>query len=199
MGILQRIFGGRETSVEDAPAHSPVSERSGTDRRPPAVEKIIALRGLRPLGNRKRLAWVEGKGLLMYAAIFGQQRQAEQYFQLMTGYARQNPPPLVAEIMVAYAPKTIYEEKYAFICPYPDPEKPAYREWVREAMLSCNDTLCQQNYFSGYGYDQVIPNLDHLIAWTILLPRDFDPDSPAGREMLADPPDGGFREVRLAR
>ncbi len=124
------------------------------------LKELIAKRGLRPLG-KKRLLWTEGKECLMYAAIFRDNRNAERYSELFASDAQKNPPPYMVETMVAYAPKTIYNEKFAFICPYPgEDSKAGYEEWAHEAMLTCNDTLRQENYFSGYPYESVIPNLD---------------------------------------
>ena len=162
------------------------------------LKELITKRGLRPLGNKKRLLWTEGKECLMYAAIFRDDRNAERYSELFASYAQKNPPPYVVETMVAYAPRTIYHEKFAFICPYPDEDSLAgYEAWAHEAMLTCNDTLRQENYFSGYSYEAVIPNLETILRWDVLLPRGFAFDSPAAQEMLTDPPDGGFKAVKM--
>jgi hypothetical protein len=182
MGFIARLLG-------KAPKHN--------------VKDLITQRGLRPLGNKKRLVWQDGEECLMYAALFRDRASAERYGRLFADYARQNPPPCAVETMVAYVTNTIYQEKFALICPYPDQDadqanRAAYGEWAHEAMLTCNETLRQHGYFSGYSYETILPKIEAVYSWDIYLPRGLALDSPAAQELLTDPPGGGFGQLKLA-
>ena len=201
MSILDKLFRKKQpivTIVKSTSSATSLPKQDASCEKREGIGALMAQRGLRPMGNRKRLMFADGMDCMMYAAIFRERSKAEQYSRLMADYALKNPPPFLIETMVAFAPKTPYNEKFAFICPYPGDDNPAYKEWAHNAMLTCNDTLRQENYFSGYSYNAVIPNLDSIISWDILLPRNFDINSPILQELLNDPPDGGFKAVKMA-
>jgi len=165
------------------------------------LEDLIVLRNLRPLGNKKRLLFVEGKGCNDYRAQFRDKVSAERYYQTFVSYAERNPPPVLIEVMAAYTPNTIYSEKYAFILPYFNVGvREDYQLWARGAIQTCTDVLRQHSYCSGNSYEYVPKSISAqgaVIKWTILPPRNFDLKSAEVQELLSDPPDLGFAAVKV--
>jgi hypothetical protein len=189
--------------VRNSPA--PIQQTSHTRPSVSDMQKkiaaIIAQRGLRPLGNRKRLASVEGQACNDYRAQFRDRASAELYFETFVGYAGRNPPPFVIEVMAAFTPNTIYSEKYCFILPYFNVGvREDYQQWARNAILACNDVQKQHSYCSGNSYEYVPRSIGAngaVFKWTILLPAGFDPDSAEGKELLSDPPELGYNVVNV--
>ncbi len=165
------------------------------------MRKIIAQRQLRPLGNKKRLGFVEGKDCNDYRAQFRDRVSAERYYEAFVKYAEHNPPPMIIEVMIAYTPNTIYSEKYSFILPYFNVGvREDYQNWGREAILNCNDMQRQHSYCAGnsYGYvPQSISAQGAVIRWTILPPTGFDHESQEAQELLSDPQEMGFTAVKM--
>ncbi len=160
---------------------------------------IIKEKGLRPLGNKKRLVPSE-KGCLDYRAQFRDSASALRYYEAFVKYAGRNPPPVLIEVMAAFTPNTIYAEKYSFILPYFNVGvREDYQKWAKEAILSCNDVLRQHSYCSGNKYEYVpesISSAGSVLRWAILPPKGFDPDSPEAKELLSDPPEMGYKAVK---
>jgi hypothetical protein len=162
------------------------------------AQDLSVKRGLRPLGNKKRLAFVEGETCNASLALFGDRVSAECYCDAFIQYAHENPPPVVMETMVAYVPKIVLAEKYAFIYPYTGVgAHPEYQRWAQDAIRACNSVMRQHNSTAGE-YAYIPSNVEVVLRWDILVPRDFDPDSTEAQELLTDPPDGGFRPMRVS-
>ena len=82
------------------------------------IKDIKARLNVHPLGNRKRLGFVEGKDCHAYVLLFPDKVEAERYYEAFVRYAQQRQPPFVIEVMVAHLPKIGFPEKYAFVLPY---------------------------------------------------------------------------------
>ncbi len=162
------------------------------------IKGMIAGLNLHPLGNRKRLGFVEGKDCHAYLVLFSDQAEAEHYYEAFVSYAHQRHVPFVIEVMVAHLPKIMFPEKYAFVLPYFGAgARPGYHEWAKEAILACNGDLGQRKYTAGrYGLLQGV--LGSVILWDILLPSGFDAGTGEARELLSDPPGMGYTEADLA-
>jgi hypothetical protein len=160
------------------------------------IEDLAIQNRLRPLGNKKRLV-----GHSDYRAQFRDRASAECYYESFFKYSILNPPPILIEVMVAYTPNTIYSEKYAFILPYFNSgAHEDYDQWARGAILNCNDVQRQHSYCSGNDYSYVTNSIGSkgaVIKWTIIPPKNFDPESEQGRELLCDPPEMGFDVVNV--
>jgi serine/threonine-protein phosphatase 6 regulatory ankyrin repeat subunit B len=166
-----------------------------------SIDDIIKKNGLRPLGNKKRLGFVEGKDCLDNRAQFRDRESALRYYKAFVNYAERNPPPLLIEVMVAFTPNTIYPEKYSVILPYFNINvRKDYKQWAGEAILNCNDVQRQHSYSAGNSYDYVPKSISSegaVIEWTIITPENFNPESFEGRELLSDPPGMGFNIVNV--
>jgi len=153
--------------------------------------------GLRPLGNKKRLGFIKGSTCNASLLLFSASSSAMRYCEAFVQYALQKPPPIVIETMVAYTPKIVYEEKYAFIYPYAGVgAHPGYRRWAEEAILTCNVISSQYSFTAGE-YACLPANVEFVLRWDILVPGSFDQNSPQALELLIDPPGGGFGFVYL--
>ena len=167
-----------------------------------SLNDIIAKRNLRPLGNKKRLTINESYGCLDYRAQFIDLASAERFYFAYVKYAESNPPPILIEVLLAYTPNTIYEEKYSFILPYFDYDADdEYKRWAKKAIYHCNDIQRQHSYCSGNDYSYVprsISSKGWVIKWTILSPRGLALDSQQALELLSDPPEMGFEVVNIS-
>jgi hypothetical protein len=150
------------------------------------------------LGNKKRLTQCEGEDAYnAYFLLFRDKDSAERYYNAFISYGRKNPPPYLIEVMVAYAPKTIFAEKYAFTYPNPRSDtRPKYQEWAREAILTCNDTL-RPHSNTDSKYYALKTNVEVVYKWDILPPPRFDMDSAEAKELLSDPENGGYPEIKV--
>jgi hypothetical protein len=217
MRLLDKIFGKKRNSVSRDIQNGGQDKDRDTEKNKPIPSKVLSIadiikkNGLRPLGNKKRLVFVEGRGCLDYRAQFRDRESALRYYEEFVKYAERKPPPILIEVMAAYTPETIYPEKYAFILPEFDfyggvPENcrewtKDYQKWANEAILNCNDILRQHSYSAGNSYEYVptsISSKGSVIKWTIIPPRNFNLESSEARELLSDPPEMGFKEVKFA-
>lgn len=165
-----------------------------------AIQDIIIQKRLRPLGNKMRLGF-DGEVCNDYRAQFRDRASAERYYEAFLKYSKLTPPPIFIEVMVAYTPNTIYSEKYSFILPYFGARvREDYQQWAREAIMNCNDVQRQHSYCAGNSYSYVpnsISSQGAVIRWTIIPPKDFNPNSDEARELLSDPPEMGFDAVNI--
>jgi len=152
--------------------------------------------GLRPLGNHLRLTHTDDKSAHdAYLMLFNQQENMERYYQAFTTYAAKTPPPFVMEVMTAYAPKTLYDEHYAVIFPHNiTDQREAYGLWLRDATMTCNDQVLSDNHTSSR-YNAIKTNVEKVYDWEILLPANFDPETPENAALLTDPADGGYAAI----
>ena len=153
---------------------------------------------LRPLGNKKRLLWKEGQPCLMYALLFADATNAKRYAELFIRRSRDNPPPMVLEVMVVYVPRSLKNEKFAFVLPYMKAHASSgYDDWAAQTLACCNETLPFESYFAGYEYTEFAANIETVMEWHILLPPGVSIDSPQAAELLCDSPDLSFASVKL--
>jgi len=161
------------------------------------IKQHIKQKGLRPFGNKKRLLFQEGQSCYAYMALFGEKQKLERYYKTYIEYAEKNPPPLPIEVMMAYAPKNIHAQKFAFVYPYTGSGvNPDYQAWAREAILACNDVVRQDTYLAG-DYSSIPSNIEVVLDWDILLPAGLSLDIPEADEIFSDPPDCGFRIMKV--
>jgi ankyrin repeat protein len=169
---------------------------SGTPSRE-SIKQHITQKNLRPFGNKKRLLFKEGQACNAYMALFGDKQKLEKYYHAYIDFAIKNPPPLPIEVMMAYAPKNIHPQKFSFVYPYTGSGASGdYQAWAREAILTCNDVVRQDTYLAG-DYASVPSNIDVVLDWDILLPAGFSLDSPQAEELFTDPPEAGFRAMKV--
>lgn len=164
--------------------------------KPKKTAKKDLKKSLRPLGNRKRLTHTDDESAHdAYLLLFRDQDTMDRYYRCFLDFAGKIPPPVVMEVMTTHAPKTIFDEKYAFIYPHPlTDRREAYGEWLREAILTCNDHVRSHNHTSSR-YNAIKTNVEKVYHWEILLPAAFDTALPENAEYLTDPPDGGYPEI----
>jgi hypothetical protein len=157
-------------------------------------------RGLRPLGNRKRLAQIDEEksdGYDVRLLLFRDKDSAERYYRAFLDLARKNPPPFLIEIILLFIPKTIFAEKYAVVIPNEQTDiHPAYQEWALATIRSCNSTLRLHNS-TDHKYKELHNYVDVVYQWEILLPKGFSVASREAQELLRDDPDGGFPALKV--
>lgn len=154
------------------------------------VQKIIKNKGLRPLGNKKRLTHTDNQ-YNVRLLLFADKNDSETYYKEFIKYAEKHPPAFCIEIMHVKI-KTIYDEPFGLVFPYERIEtRQEYAAWLKKATLSCNEVL--RNFQSAdHSYEMLNQYVSELFSWTILVPDDFDPDSSKYREIFTDPENGGF-------
>ncbi|MBN2117356.1 MAG: hypothetical protein JW730_12330 [Anaerolineales bacterium] len=157
-------------------------------------------RGLRPLGNRKRLTQTDEEksyGYDVRLLLFRDKDSAERYYHAFLDHARKNPPPFVIEIMLLFIPRTIFAEKYAVVIPNEETEiRPAYQDWALTAIRSCNSMIRLHNS-TDHKYMELHKYVDVVYQWEILVPRNFSTASTEGQELLRDDPDGGLPALKV--
>lgn len=154
------------------------------------IQEKILEKGLRPFGNKLRLAQTDDQ-YNVRLFLFADQADAKLYYNTFITYAEQNPPPFPFELILARI-HTIFEEPFGLIFPNEMAEnRTQYAGWFRDATLTCNETL--RNFQStDHNYGMLGRYVKELFNWTILIPASFDPDSPEGEKIFSDPPDGGY-------
>lgn len=159
------------------------------------TKSLISQRGLRPVGNKKRLLYTEGEVCNASMQLFRDKAHAERYYSAFIDYARKNPPPFVIEAMVARTSQIVFKGVYAFICPYFGTSASRdYYQWASEAIPTCNEIVRPDNYYADE-YERILPRLKAVLLWDILVPRDFIANSPEAQELLNDSSDKGFDPV----
>jgi hypothetical protein len=156
-------------------------------------KKLSYTKGLRPLGNKKRLTHTTGEDRYdVRLLLFRDKGSAEKYYDLFIGYARNNPPPFLIEVMLLFIPNIIFAEKYAVVIPNEETDtRPGYNKWAMDAMRSCNDTLRMHNS-TDHKYKELHRYVDVVYKWDILVPKNFLETSREGQELLSDDPTEGF-------
>lgn len=156
-------------------------------------------RGLRPLGNKKRLTHTTDEvshGYDVRLLLFRDKGSAEKYYNLFTGYARSNPPPFLIEIMLLFIPRSIFAEKYAVAIPHEKTDtRPGYNEWAMDAMRSCNNMPSIPR--TDHQYKELHRCVDVVSKWDILVPKNFSETSSEAKELLYDDPNEGFPPLKV--
>jgi hypothetical protein len=156
-------------------------------------------RGLRPLGNKKRLTHTTDEvshGYDVRLLLFRDKGSAEKYYDLFTGYARNNPPPFLIEIMLLFIPRSIFAEKYAVAIPHEKTDtRPRYNEWAMDAIRSCNNMPSIPR--TDHQYKLLHRCVDVVSKWDILVPKDFSETSSEAKELLSDDPNEGFPPLKV--
>ncbi len=160
--------------------------------------KVALTKDLRPLGNKKRLtSTVEEDPYDAYFLLFNDKESLERYYNEIILFARKIQPPFVIEVMATFAPKIIFPEKYAFTFPNPQVDnREIYQEWIREATLYCNERLVPPSHTDSK-YRALHTQVEEVYKWHILLPKHFDINSAMAKELLSDPENGGFPELKV--
>jgi hypothetical protein len=157
--------------------------------------EIIKSRRLRPLGNRNRLARCDEDTFDVDLLLFRDRPSLEKYYRTMLAYTRHTPPPFLLEMMMVHMPGSIFEEKYAVVMPCQQTDnRPAYCTWARDAVCAANETLLTHNS-TDHKYKELHQYVAEVYGWDIVLPADFDFQSEEAKELLNDPPGGGFNMV----
>lgn len=153
-------------------------------------------RGLRPLGNKKRLTHTD-EDYDVRLLLFRDRQRAEQYYDLFIGYAGRNPPPYLIEAMLIFIPKSIFAKKYGVAIPNEEADtRPNYKEWVLSAIRSGNETLRLQKH-TDHMYKRLDVCVDLVYKWDILVPADFSETTEGARELLRDDENNAFPPLKV--
>ncbi len=185
MGFFARIFGKKSNEIK---------ERSNENRQT-AIKEIIASKGLRPLGNKKRLTQTDNQYDIR-PFLFSDKHDSEKYYREFIDYAEKNPPPFCIEIMHVRI-HTIHEEPFGLVFPYErTDERPEYVAWFREANLTCNEVL--RNFQAAdHCYEMLNRYVKELFDWTILTPAALDLNSLEAADIFCDSSDCGFTPLKV--
>ena len=157
-------------------------------------------KGLRPLGNKKRLTHTTDEvnfGYDVRLLLFRDKESAEKYYDLFDSYAANNPPPYLIEVMLFFIPRNIFAEKYAVVIPNENSDiRTGYKEWAKNAIWACNDTL-KVHRPTDHKYGEIYRYIDVIYKWDILVPKNFSETSSAAKELLRDDPNNGFPSPKL--
>ena len=161
---------------------------SGQPEEKDGIDEIIIRNKLRPLGNKKRLTHTtEEDDYDARLLLFNNKETAEKYYNLFIDYAKEHRPPFLIEILLLFIPKSIYTEKYAVVIPNEEADlRPGYKEWLKNSILSCNDTL-RFHQTTDHKYKELHKYVTALFRWNILIPNDFK-NSEEGKSLLFDDP-----------
>jgi hypothetical protein len=170
-------------------------QKSDPEGRTEKVKEIILSKGLRPLGNRKRLTQTDNS-YNVRLFLFADKQDSITYYNTFIDYAGKNPPPFCIEIMHVRI-HTIYDEPFGLVFPYERTDsRPEYAGWFREANLTCNETL--SNFQAAdHSYEMLSQNVKELFDWTILTSASIDFDSMEANDIFSDPPDNGYAPLRM--
>jgi len=154
------------------------------------IQELISEKGLRPLGNKKRLTQTDDQ-YNVRLFLFAGKNDSETYYKEFINYAEKNPPPFCIEIMHVRI-HTIYKEPFGLVFPYERTDtRPEYAAWFREANLTCNEVL--RNFQAAdHSYGMLNQYIREFFDWTILVPADFDPNSEKFKDTFSDPENGGY-------
>ncbi len=79
------------------------------------IQKLISEKGLRPLGNKRRLTQTDDE-YNVRLFLFAAKRDSEKYYNEFIDYAEENPPPFCIEIMHVRI-HTIFDEPFGLVFP----------------------------------------------------------------------------------
>jgi hypothetical protein len=162
------------------------------------MKKIISEKGLRPLGNRKRLAPLSSEDEYnVRMLLFRDRENASKYYRLIIEYAEKTPPPVFLEVILLYIPKNIYAEKYGVVVPneYTD-KREEYKSWYRDCILTCNDTLRVQQP-TDHKYKELHNYVECVYEWAILTPQKFAGEAADFADILVDVEEGSFSALKM--
>ena len=159
------------------------------------IKEIITSKGLRPLGNRKRLTHTDDQ-YNVRLFLFADKKDSEKYYRAFINYAEKNPPPFCIEIMHVNI-QTIHDESFGLVFPYERTDtRPEYVEWFREASLTCNEIL--HNFQpADHCYEMLNRYVKELFDWTILAPATLDLNSPEVADIFNDSSNDGFTPLKV--
>ena len=179
MGIFSGLFGKKQDD-----------QNSNTQNMYEIVQELISKKGLRPLGNKKRLTQTDDE-YNVRLFLFADKNDSETYYKEFINYSEKNPPPFCIEIMHAKI-HTIFEEPFGLVFPYEVTDtRPEYAAWFREANLTCNEVL--RNFqATDHNYEKLNSYIKEFFGWTILVPADFDPNSEEFKDIFSDPENGDY-------
>jgi hypothetical protein len=185
MGFFSRLFGRSGDEIQ----------KGNNKDRQKTIKEIIASKGLRPLGNKKRLTQTDNE-YDVRLFLFADKHDSEIYYKAFIDYAEKNPPPFCIEIMHVRI-HTIYDEPFGLVFPYERTDtRPEYVEWFREASLTCNEVL--RNFQAAdHSYEMLNQYVKELFDWTILTPATFDFNSPEAADIFSDSSDSGFTPLKV--
>ncbi len=185
MGLFSGLF--RKSSNANQKGNNKETQKT--------IRSIIDSKGLRPLGNKKRLTQTDDQ-YDVRLFLFSNKHDSEKYYRTFIDYAENNPPPFCIEIMHVRI-HTIHAEPFGLIFPYERTDtRPKYVEWFREATLTCNEVL--RNFQpADHCYGMLNEYVKELFDWTILIPDSIDLNSPEANDIFSDPPDNGFTPLKV--
>jgi ankyrin repeat protein len=179
MGVFSGLFGKKQDD-----------QNSNARSMHKIVQELISEKGLRPLGNKKRLTQTDDE-YNVRLFLFADKNDSETYYKEFINYSEKNPPPFCIEIMHAKI-HTIYEEPFGLVFPYEVTDtRPEYAAWFREATLACNEVLCNFQA-TDHNYEKLNQYIKEFFDWTILVPANFDPNSKKFKDIFSDPENGGY-------
>lgn len=164
----------------------------------PQSKTVPLTQGLRPLGNKKRLTSTHTKEARdAYFLLFGNKERLVRYYDEFIKYARKTPPPIVFEVLAAFAPKIVFEEKYVFTYPNPRVDnREAYQVWMQEAIYFCNDRVLPDNH-TDFQYHALGRHVEAIYQWDILVPDQFNIFAATAKVFLSDPENGGYPAIKI--
>jgi ankyrin repeat protein len=167
-------------------AARPSSAPAGTT----AMRQCIARQGLRPLGNRARLAQTEEQ-YDVRLCLFSQRERAARYLQALEAHAAGSPPPAAFEVSLVRI-HTIWPQPFGLVLPSEASDaRPALATWLLDALRKCNDTL-RLEQSTDHSYAELHKYVKEVFDWTILVPAAFDFSATPPPEWLTDPPGAGW-------
>lgn len=101
MKFLRNLFGKKQpvatpSSIQPTKQMQPAQEIVYPEEKDSDIKDLIIKRGLRPLGNKKRLTHTtEEDDYDVRLLLFRDKASAETYYDQFISYAKNNPPPFV--------------------------------------------------------------------------------------------------------
>jgi uncharacterized protein len=181
LGTLERLL--------RAAMQRPAAKRSSPRRPKSDTWALIEERGLRPLGNKRRLTQAaESDAYNVRMLLFPTRQNAQGYFDAFVAYGRNNPPPFLIEVTLLYIPRNIYDDKYAVVIPNEQAEtRPGYLEWAMGVMRESAEAV-RPRVSTDHKYAELHKYVDAVHCWDLLLPGGFSLSSEEAERLLRDTP-----------